>query len=162
MMAPLWMLAAGKKIKTIVSKIPTQIWVCAGIVLVFWLWGLYQHKQGRAEVQAAWDASRLKGKVVAQELQRRASEINTEIRIEYRDKVRVVHEQGEVLIKEVPRYIPADSCPLPAGFRVLHDAAATGESTSSTRGDHAPTLEAENLAARERAGGRESGNADGS
>jgi hypothetical protein len=33
----------------------------------------------------------------------------------------------ETIIKEVPVYVQADLPPLPAGFRVLHDAAARGE-----------------------------------
>jgi hypothetical protein len=33
----------------------------------------------------------------------------------------------KTIIKEVPVYVQADACPMPAGFRVLHDAAANGE-----------------------------------
>lgn len=45
---------------------------------------------------------------------------------EYRDRVRVVREKGEEVIREVEKLVPVDSCPLPGGWRVLHDAAATG------------------------------------
>ena len=45
----------------------------------------------------------------------------------YVDRLQVVAGRTETIIKEVPIYVPADSADLPAGFRVLHDAAATGE-----------------------------------
>lgn len=33
----------------------------------------------------------------------------------------------KTLIKEIPVYVKTTDCPMPAGFRVLHDAAANGE-----------------------------------
>ncbi|MEO8021054.1 hypothetical protein [Polaromonas sp.] len=39
-------------------------------------------------------------------------------------KIRTV---TETIIKEVPIYVKADTCPMSGGFRVLHDAAANGE-----------------------------------
>jgi hypothetical protein len=44
----------------------------------------------------------------------------------YVDRVKVVAGRTQTIIKEVPIYVPADSPNLPAGFRVLHDAAAQG------------------------------------
>lgn len=46
----------------------------------------------------------------------------------YIDRIKVVHEKGATIVREVTRYVPADSCSLPAGFGVLHDAAAQGVS----------------------------------
>lgn len=33
----------------------------------------------------------------------------------------------KTIIEKVPVYVPLDSCPLPAGFRLLHDSAAANE-----------------------------------
>lgn len=47
-----------------------------------------------------------------------------------RDVVRVVHDIAvvtETITKEVPTYVPTDSCALPGGWRLLHDAAASSE-----------------------------------
>ncbi|MES2909846.1 MAG: hypothetical protein V4718_00570 [Pseudomonadota bacterium] len=40
-------------------------------------------------------------------------------------QVRIV-KVTETILKEIPVYVKADDCPMPAGFRVLHDAAADG------------------------------------
>jgi hypothetical protein len=51
-----------------------------------------------------------------------------EVVTQYVDRVQVVHEQAKTIIKEIPVYVPSDpgACDLPGGFRLLHDAAATG------------------------------------
>lgn len=46
-----------------------------------------------------------------------------------RAKVRTITKE---IIREVPIRIPADSPPLPGGFRVLHDAAAAGTQVDSS------------------------------
>ncbi len=57
----------------------------------------------------------------------------------YIDRVQTVYVQGETIIKEVPIYVPSDTPDLPAGFRVLHDAAASGELPDPSRiADAAP------------------------
>lgn len=38
----------------------------------------------------------------------------------------------KTIIKKVPTYVPATACPLPSGFRVLHDAAATSSELPDT------------------------------
>ena len=58
---------------------------------------------------------------------------------QYVDRVQVVAGRTKTIIKEVPIYVPADSPSLPPGFRVLHDAAATGELPDPARiADAAP------------------------
>lgn len=47
--------------------------------------------------------------------------------VEYVDRMQVVYQRGATITKEIPVYVPVDSCALPPGFRVLHDAAARGE-----------------------------------
>ncbi|MCD9124030.1 hypothetical protein [Cupriavidus sp. UGS-1] len=47
----------------------------------------------------------------------------------YVDRVRTVEVKGATIIKEIPRYVPAQAdaaCTVPVGFVRLHDAAAAG------------------------------------
>lgn len=53
----------------------------------------------------------------------------------------------QIIEKEVVRYVPADTPPLPAGFRVLHDAAATGSLPGATPGADAGPVPAQEATA---------------
>ena len=49
---------------------------------------------------------------------------------QYVDRVRVVREKGDTIIKEVPVYVPVQAdaaCTINRGFVRLHDAAAAGK-----------------------------------
>lgn len=49
---------------------------------------------------------------------------------QYVNRIRIVREKGETIIKEVPVYVPVQAdaaCTLNRGFVRLHDAAAAGE-----------------------------------
>ena len=57
---------------------------------------------------------------------------------QYVDRERVIRLKGEIIIKEVPRYVPiqADAaCVVPRGFVRLHDAAAAGAVPDPDTGD---------------------------
>jgi hypothetical protein len=62
------------------------------------------------------------------------------------DRVRIYTEAAQV-IHDIPTFIPPGACELPAGFRVLHDAAATGQAPEASRGPDGPAVPAEDLAA---------------
>ena len=49
----------------------------------------------------------------------------------------------ETITKEIPVYVKADACPLPGGFRVLHDAAASSEIPDPARIPDAATVPAQ-------------------
>ncbi|WP_164276444.1 hypothetical protein [Stenotrophomonas sp. B1-1] len=54
----------------------------------------------------------------------------TRVVTEYVDRVQVVREHGDTIVKEVPVYVTQNAdaaCAVPAGFVQLHDAAATGQ-----------------------------------
>ncbi len=54
----------------------------------------------------------------------------------YTDRVRVVREKGDTIIKEVPVYVPVQAdaaCTINRGFVRLHDAAAAGELPETAR-----------------------------
>lgn len=136
-MVPLWMIGAASKVKDIAKKIPWQVWACAGVLISFWVWGKYQHHLGAKEVQAKWDASVKRGTLIVEQIKKKQPEIIERVRVEYRDKIKVIHEKGETIVKRIPEYIPVNSCPLPGGFRVLHDAAAGGYDPGPAEGVNA-------------------------
>ena len=57
---------------------------------------------------------------------------------QYVDRVRTIEVKGETIVKEIPRYVPAQAdaaCAIPGGFVRLHDAAATGDQLGAGPGD---------------------------
>lgn len=57
---------------------------------------------------------------------------------QYVDRERVIRLKGDTIIKEVPRYVPAQAdaaCAVPRGFVRLHDAAAAGTVPNPDTGD---------------------------
>ena len=57
---------------------------------------------------------------------------------QYVDRERVIRVKGDIIIKEVPRYVPAQAdaaCVVPRGFVRLHDAAAAGAVPNPDTGD---------------------------
>lgn len=66
------------------------------------------------------------------ELRGKRAEVTERVVVRYRDRVKVVREQGEEVIREVEKLVPIGSCDLPAGWRVLHDSAASGQFPGAT------------------------------
>ncbi len=63
-------------------------------------------------------------------IQQARERVVTKVEIQYRDRIQIVREKGETIVKEVPVYVSAETdrrFPLPRGFVRVHDAAATGE-----------------------------------
>lgn len=120
-------------------------WLLYGaLVLALWLgyaaWREHQRELGRAEVRLQYaeqarrtDAAR--AAVAAPIAQRHAQAV---------ERIRTV---TKTITKEVPVYVPSDSCPLPGGFRVLHDAAAHGEVPEPARSADAAAVPAQDAAA---------------
>lgn len=52
----------------------------------------------------------------------------------------------QTIIKKVPVYVQATDCPMPGGFRVLHDAAAHGELPDAARIPDAAAVPAQDVA----------------
>ncbi len=67
-----------------------------------------------------------------------AGQSATTVVTEYVDRVQVVRERGQTIVKEVPVYVTqkADAaCTVPAGFVRLYNAAATGTELDASAGD---------------------------
>jgi len=102
--------------------------------------------KGAGHVQAKWDAANLSATEVNAQHGKRQAEITTQVVTQYVDRWRTVHDAGQTIIKEVPVYVPADSPALPGGFRLLHDAAATGQLPDAAGSTDAPAVPAQDAA----------------
>jgi hypothetical protein len=86
--------------------------------------------RGAGHVQARWDAAVQKQTQQVAAIRERQAQATVKVVTQYVDRVRVVREKGDTIIKEVPVYVPvkADAaCTVNRGFVRLHDAAAAGE-----------------------------------
>jgi hypothetical protein len=95
------------------------------IVIVTFIGGC---RHGENTIQTAWDNAVLAQSAAAKDVAIEQAGKTVEVITQYVDRVHVVHEQAKTIIKEIPVYVPSDpaACDLPGGFRLLHDAAATG------------------------------------
>lgn len=116
------------------AAIPLWVW-CLLLALVFALASAHyrdQRNDAREQTQAV-KAAYAEHLAKDRDAVRRAKTLaktrdttTATVQVKYVDRFKVVHERGRTIIKEVPVYVPADSCALPGGFRLLHDAAALG------------------------------------
>ena len=98
------------------------------------------YKAGQADVQAKWDKANAKAQAKIARLREAAGRVTVRTETVYVDRVRTIREKGNEIVRNVPVYVPAGSPDLPAGFRVLHDAAAANQSLPASPGitDAAP------------------------
>ena len=82
--------------------------------------------KGSAHVQTQWDAAIAAQNAHVALVQRKQAESTVKVVTKYVDRVQTVYRTGQTITKEVPVYVPATTPDLPGGFRLLHDAAATG------------------------------------
>jgi hypothetical protein len=109
------------------SRIPLWFWVALAVAAATMgaLWVIYDtgYHRGAVAVQAKWDTERAATATIIANEKARQAEVVVRTVIEYRDRVQIVKEKGEEVIREIPLLVRAD-CKLNGGFRVLHDAAA--------------------------------------
>lgn len=92
--------------------------------------------KGADHVQAQWDAATQKQTLQATAVRQRQAEATVKVVTQYIDRVRIVREKDETIIKEVPVYVPVQAdaaCTINRGFVRLHDAAAAGELPEAAR-----------------------------
>lgn len=118
------------------KSIPWQVWAVVGILVLFWWWGDNRYEQGRLDLLAeqAKEAAKIED---AQEA------VTERVVIEYRDRVQVIREKGDTIIKEVPVYVTVkddSACTINNGFVRLWNDANKGEVSESPAGaDGAPS-----------------------
>jgi len=112
-----------------IYRMPIQ--VASIIALVF---GVYM--EGGISNQEKWEAKVAEAKLEMAKKETASSEVTTKVVTKYVTKVQIVKEKGDVIIKEVPKYITKESdakCPIPNAFVVLHDGASRNEVPDATR-----------------------------
>jgi len=95
-----------------------------GLALVGFGW-----VKGAGHVQAQWDAAVQQQALQATAVREEQAQATVKVVTEYVDRIRVVREKGDTIIKEVPIYVPVQAdaaCTINRGFVRLHDAAAAG------------------------------------
>lgn len=102
--------------------------------------------KGADHVQAVWDAATGKQALQVARVQKKQADATVQVVTHFVDRIKVVHDTGDTIIKEVPKYVPSDSCLLPAGFRVLHDAAASNAVPDPARVTDAQAVAAQDVA----------------
>ena len=93
--------------------------------------------KGVSHVQAQWDAATAAQQQAQSQIQTRQAQATVQVVTQYVDRIQVVREKGDTILKEVPIYVPVQAdaaCPINLGLVSLHDAAATGE-LPTTPGD---------------------------
>ena len=96
-------------------------------------WG---YVRGARSVQADWNAATAEQSSVVARVRVAQALVTERVVTQYVDRVRTVREAGETIVREVPVYVPAQCDAdgrLPAGWRVLHDAAASGQPADPAR-----------------------------
>ena len=98
--------------------------------------------KGAEHVQAQWDTAVQQQSLQAVALRERQAQATVKVVTEYVDRVRIVREKGDTIVKEVFVYVPVQTdaaCTINRGFVRLHDAAAAGELPEPARdADAAP------------------------
>lgn len=120
-------------------------WLVVAIIagLIWWQlddYGDRRYGEGQANVQGKWDAAVRRGEQELARLRAEAGKVTIKTETVYVDRIKTIREKGDAIVREVPVFVPADSCDLPGGFRLLHDAAASGGPVPAAAGiaDAAP------------------------
>jgi hypothetical protein len=132
--------------------VPIKVWASLAVFLAVLGLVWYVHHDGYSEgvakgdakvkkLQAAWDAERAQLYAAVEAEKAREAEVVTKVEVRYVDRVKVVKEKGEEVIREVEKLIPA-TCVLPGAFRVLHDAAAGAQPLPADPGRASATADA--------------------
>ena len=92
---------------------------------------------GTRHVQTRWDSAVASQQLAVAEVKTQQAEAAIQVVTKYVDRIQVVREKGDTILKEVPIYVPVQAdtaCPINRGLVSLYDAAATGE-LPTTPGD---------------------------
>ena len=134
------------QLKTIIAALSVGAALATGIFMA-------GDSVGAGRVQAKWDKEKGDAREAAAKQRAEKAQTTTEVVTRYVDRVRIVRERGDTITKEVFVHVPPtppnpDACALERnGWRLLHDAAARGQSDdASPRGADAPGPSAQDTA----------------
>lgn len=109
--------------------VPTSVWfgLGAALALIAGAWALDHHgyERGAADVHIAWSLEHEAMQKALDVERARQAQVVEKVVVEYRDRVKIEKEKADAITQYVPIMVDRD-CTLSGGFRVLHDAAATG------------------------------------
>lgn len=132
-------LAALRSLWSFAKLIPW--WAYAAVALIGYHFAAIQVAQHQATeaANAKWEKEIATQKATydaqVKALQAKQQDVITKTVVEYRDRVKVVKEKGDEIVKQVPVYVPMGSPLLSSGVRVFHDAAASGVLPDDPPGD---------------------------
>lgn len=92
--------------------------------------------RGGYGVEMEWRAKVEEMKLEIAKKEKESAEVSTKVVTKYIDRVTVVKEKGDVIIKEIPKLISQsddDKCAVPNGFVSVHNAAAKNEVPDTSR-----------------------------
>ncbi|EPS1221716.1 hypothetical protein ACVBR5_000947 [Burkholderia cenocepacia] len=111
--------------------------------LLFWLGWHF----GATHVTAQWESEKAATAAAVKRVDTKQTAVSADVQTKIVTQVKVVHDQGKTIYKQVPFYVPSTAPALPGSFRVLYDSAATGvplpDAASSA---HAAAVPAQDLA----------------
>lgn len=113
----------------ILSMIPLHYRIIGGLAILLMIIAAAEF-DGAARVNARWQEDKAKQAAAAAAILEKQGEATVKVVTEYVDRVKVVREKGDTIIKEVPVYVPAQAdaaCTINRGFVRLHDAAAANQ-----------------------------------
>jgi hypothetical protein len=104
------------------------------IACVLFILGVYL--SGGISNEASWREKVAEMELAVAKKEAESSEATTKVVTKYVETVKIVKEKGDVIIKEVPKYITKESdakCVIPNAFVVLHDSASKNEIPDTAR-----------------------------
>jgi hypothetical protein len=93
--------------------------------------------EGGVSNQEKWEARVAEAKLEMAKKDAESADATVKVVTKYIDRVTVVKENGNAILKEVPKFVSKDAdakCVVPNSFVVLHDSASRNEVPDSTRG----------------------------
>jgi len=118
-------------VSTYITKYTTPI---KGTAILILLAGIYM--EGALAYQSYWDVEVKNAQIQAAKQETKAAEATVDVITKYVDRVKIVKEKGDVVIREIPKYITKEvdaNCIIPESFRMLHTDASRNEIPETTR-----------------------------
>lgn len=124
---PVSMIAAkalGKKVLGLLSLVPPIVWFAGAAFVGVWLYGSHQYKAGVKSMEVKYAAIEAKRREQVVALAFDLSVATSRVETVVVTKLVQGAATTKVIKERINVYVPTGTAALPAGFRLLHDAAA--------------------------------------
>lgn len=129
------------------ALVPRWIWQLIGVAVLLGLLCWWDHDRLAAEYERGRTDYAAEMEAAAKPIVAEQGKVTVRVETKYVDRIVKVQGVTKTIVREVPVYVSPDACPLPSGFRVLHDAAAAGAVPNPSDVAHAATVPAQQAAA---------------